>query len=149
MTDRQDRHSEDRRSVSFLILAVNVSRTRTYRHVPGRYQAVLCIWAVQNRSRLLTCFSQSKGIIFTFSFLISVFTVHSSCSVIWVNSLKKEAIIKKFKKSYLCFEQNTRRLQYRDEFLLSLPVPVKKTELTTGGIRCADHATSSIRKSWH
>jgi hypothetical protein len=23
---------------------------------------------------------------------------------------------------------------------------VKKTELTTGGIRCADHATSSIRK---
>jgi hypothetical protein len=27
--------------------------------------------------------------------------------------------------------------------------PVKKTELTTGGIRCADHATPSIRKSWH
>jgi hypothetical protein len=26
---------------------------------------------------------------------------------------------------------------------------VKKTELTTGGIRCADHATPSIRKSWH
>jgi hypothetical protein len=24
--------------------------------------------------------------------------------------------------------------------------PVKKTELTTGGIRCADHATPSIRK---
>jgi hypothetical protein len=27
--------------------------------------------------------------------------------------------------------------------------PVKKTETTTGGIRCADHATPSIRKSWH
>jgi hypothetical protein len=26
---------------------------------------------------------------------------------------------------------------------------VKKTENTTGGIRCADHATPSIRKSWH
>jgi hypothetical protein len=29
-------------------------------------------------------------------------------------------------------------------------VPVKKTENTTGGgIRCADHATPSIRKSWY
>jgi hypothetical protein len=28
-------------------------------------------------------------------------------------------------------------------------VPVKKTENTTGGIRCADHATPSIGKSWH
>jgi hypothetical protein len=27
--------------------------------------------------------------------------------------------------------------------------PVKKTENTTGGIRCAEHATSSSRKSWH
>jgi hypothetical protein len=27
--------------------------------------------------------------------------------------------------------------------------PVKKTENTTGGIRCADHATPSISKSWH
>jgi hypothetical protein len=27
--------------------------------------------------------------------------------------------------------------------------PVKKTENTTGGIRCADHATSSTRKSWY
>jgi hypothetical protein len=27
--------------------------------------------------------------------------------------------------------------------------PVKKTELTTRGIRCADHATPSIRKCWH
>jgi hypothetical protein len=27
--------------------------------------------------------------------------------------------------------------------------PVKKTELTAGVIRCADHATPSIRKSWH
>jgi hypothetical protein len=27
--------------------------------------------------------------------------------------------------------------------------PVKKTENTTGGIRCADHATPSIRKSWY
>jgi hypothetical protein len=27
--------------------------------------------------------------------------------------------------------------------------PVKKTELTAGGNRCADHATPSIRKSWH
>jgi hypothetical protein len=27
--------------------------------------------------------------------------------------------------------------------------PVKKTETTTGGIHCADHATPSIRKSWH
>jgi hypothetical protein len=27
--------------------------------------------------------------------------------------------------------------------------PVKKTKLTTGGICCADHATPSIRKSWH
>jgi hypothetical protein len=27
--------------------------------------------------------------------------------------------------------------------------PVKKTENKTGGIRCADHATPSIRKSWH
>jgi hypothetical protein len=26
---------------------------------------------------------------------------------------------------------------------------VKKTENTTGGIRCADHATPSIRKSWY
>jgi hypothetical protein len=27
--------------------------------------------------------------------------------------------------------------------------PVKKTENTTGGIRCADHATPSIRRSWY
>jgi hypothetical protein len=27
--------------------------------------------------------------------------------------------------------------------------PVKKTETTTGGIRCADHATLSVRKIWH
>jgi hypothetical protein len=27
--------------------------------------------------------------------------------------------------------------------------PVKKTENTTGGIRCADHATPSISKSWY
>jgi hypothetical protein len=27
--------------------------------------------------------------------------------------------------------------------------PVKKTENTTGGIRCADHATPSIRNSWY
>jgi hypothetical protein len=27
--------------------------------------------------------------------------------------------------------------------------PVKKTELTAWGIRCADHATPSNRKSWH
>jgi hypothetical protein len=27
--------------------------------------------------------------------------------------------------------------------------PAKKTELTAGGIRCADHATPSIRKSWN
>jgi hypothetical protein len=27
--------------------------------------------------------------------------------------------------------------------------PVKKTELTAVGIRCADHGTPSIRKSWH
>jgi hypothetical protein len=27
--------------------------------------------------------------------------------------------------------------------------PVKTTENTTGGIRCADHATPSIRKSWY
>jgi hypothetical protein len=27
-----------------------------------------------------------------------------------------------------------------------LAASVKKTELTTGGIRCADHATPSIRK---
>jgi hypothetical protein len=27
--------------------------------------------------------------------------------------------------------------------------PVKKTENTTGGIRCADHATPSIRKRWY
>jgi hypothetical protein len=27
--------------------------------------------------------------------------------------------------------------------------PVKKTELTTGVIRCADYATLSTRKSWH
>jgi hypothetical protein len=26
--------------------------------------------------------------------------------------------------------------------------PVKKTENTIGGMRCADHATPSIRKSW-
>jgi hypothetical protein len=26
---------------------------------------------------------------------------------------------------------------------------VKKTELTAGGIRCAGHATPSVRKSWH
>jgi hypothetical protein len=26
---------------------------------------------------------------------------------------------------------------------------VKKTENTTGGIRCADHATPSIRKRWY
>jgi hypothetical protein len=26
---------------------------------------------------------------------------------------------------------------------------VKKTENTTGGTRCADHATPSIRKSWY
>jgi hypothetical protein len=29
---------------------------------------------------------------------------------------------------------------------LKVAVPVKKTELTTGGICCADHATPSIRK---
>jgi hypothetical protein len=27
--------------------------------------------------------------------------------------------------------------------------PVKKTETNDRGIRCADHATPSIRKSWH
>jgi hypothetical protein len=27
--------------------------------------------------------------------------------------------------------------------------PVKKTELTTGGIRCAEYETPFIRKSWH
>jgi hypothetical protein len=27
--------------------------------------------------------------------------------------------------------------------------PVKKTENTTGGIRCVDHAAPSIRESWH
>jgi hypothetical protein len=27
--------------------------------------------------------------------------------------------------------------------------PVKKTETNDQGIRCADHATSSIRKNWH
>jgi hypothetical protein len=27
--------------------------------------------------------------------------------------------------------------------------PVKKTELTAGGIRCADHATPFIRKSYY
>jgi hypothetical protein len=27
--------------------------------------------------------------------------------------------------------------------------PVKKTENTTGGIRCADHATPSISKRWN
>jgi hypothetical protein len=27
--------------------------------------------------------------------------------------------------------------------------PVKKTENTTGGVRCADHATPSIRKNWY
>jgi hypothetical protein len=27
--------------------------------------------------------------------------------------------------------------------------PVNKTENTIGGIRCADHATSSIRKGWY
>jgi hypothetical protein len=27
--------------------------------------------------------------------------------------------------------------------------PVKKTDNTTGGIRCAHHATPSIRKSWY
>jgi hypothetical protein len=27
--------------------------------------------------------------------------------------------------------------------------PVKKTENSTGGIRCADHATPPIRKSWN
>jgi hypothetical protein len=30
-----------------------------------------------------------------------------------------------------------------------IAVPVKKTELTAVGIRCADHATPSIRKSRH
>jgi hypothetical protein len=29
------------------------------------------------------------------------------------------------------------------------PFPVKKTELTAERIHCADHATPSIRKSWH
>jgi hypothetical protein len=33
--------------------------------------------------------------------------------------------------------------------VFSATIPVKKTELTTGGIRRADHATPSIRKSWH
>jgi hypothetical protein len=28
-------------------------------------------------------------------------------------------------------------------------VPVKKTEITTEGIRRSDHATPPIRKSWH
>jgi hypothetical protein len=27
--------------------------------------------------------------------------------------------------------------------------PVKKAKLTAGGIRCADHATPSILKSWY
>jgi hypothetical protein len=34
-------------------------------------------------------------------------------------------------------------------FQLIVAAPVKKTENTTGGIRCADHATPSIRKSWY
>jgi hypothetical protein len=33
--------------------------------------------------------------------------------------------------------------------LVYIVIPVKKTENTTGGIRCADHATPSIRKSWY
>jgi hypothetical protein len=42
-------------------------------------------------------------------------------------------------------------LKAEDEQFLYLifPTPVKKAELTAGGIRCADHVTPSIRKSWH
>jgi hypothetical protein len=32
---------------------------------------------------------------------------------------------------------------------LLVAAPVKKTELTVVGIRCVDHATLSIRRSWH
>jgi hypothetical protein len=48
--------------------------------------------------------------------------------------------------SYLI--ENTLRLHYEDQ-MGNGHSPVKTTELTTGGIRCADHATPSIRKSWH
>jgi hypothetical protein len=47
------------------------------------------------------------------------------------------------------------KVAYVQCYYVILPVfyltTVKKTELTTGGrgIRCADHATPSIRKSWH
>jgi hypothetical protein len=37
----------------------------------------------------------------------------------------------------------------RSYFNEKVAASVKKTELTAGGIRCADHATPSIRKSWH
>jgi hypothetical protein len=39
--------------------------------------------------------------------------------------------------------------QLRSYLNEKVAAPVKKTELTTGGIRCADHATPSIRKSWY
>jgi hypothetical protein len=52
--------------------------------------------------------------------------------------------------------QNKRNLQYRlfktncrfNSCIIYI-IPVKKTELTAKGIRCADHATPSIRKIWH
>jgi hypothetical protein len=31
----------------------------------------------------------------------------------------------------------------------AMVTPVKKTELTAGGIRFADHTTPSLRNSWH
>jgi hypothetical protein len=36
-----------------------------------------------------------------------------------------------------------------EELLGIVAAPVKKGEITVVGIRWADHATSSIRKSWH
>jgi hypothetical protein len=39
--------------------------------------------------------------------------------------------------------------QLRSNLEEIVATPVEKTETTTGGIRCVDHATPSIRKSWH
>jgi hypothetical protein len=53
--------------------------------------------------------------------------------------------------SILIWYPNTKNIKYDVAYFHQKVSdnPVKKTELTTGGIRCDDHAKPSIRKSWH
>jgi hypothetical protein len=38
---------------------------------------------------------------------------------------------------------------FKSIIIIIIKIPVKKTDTNERGIRCADHATPSIRNSWH